>query len=139
MPTRQMLRTYYVYDQGLKDRDYLGGIPVKLVDNHLIVAMTYQQAEYWIGLGTIGPIPLSDVTNPARRTLLHQLSGGRIPIEPGGAPSHVVRNAWQNPNTMADKLAQGFHPAFGTTVTTEEQRKRAKSGRPQYTEGGGKG
>jgi hypothetical protein len=125
IPMKTSLRTYYVYDDGLRERDYLGGIPVKWRDGYTVVAMLPQQAEYWIARGTIGPVPLAEVTGN-NRAMLHQLSGGRIPTEEGMV-EHVVRNARQDPNTMADKVAQGYHPILGTTTTTEEQRAQAKA------------
>ncbi len=139
LPPRYMLKTFYVYDSGLRERDYLCGFPVKLDPQTglLFVLMTAKQAEYWVTLGTLGPIPLSEVKG-TRRAMLHQLSGGRIPVEEGGKPTHVMRNAVENPNVTAQKLAEGYHPVTGTTQTTEDQRRHSKSSKTQTSFFGGR-
>jgi hypothetical protein len=146
VPPRSSLRTFYVYDPGLTARDYLGGVPVKQLGDHLIVAMIDKQAEYWVRLGSIGPVPLEQV-NPDQRRFLHQLSGGRIPQEKGAQPKHVIRTAVQDPNTMARKLTEGYHPAFGRKMTeshpafgtiSEEDRKSASTAKQRFGASGGK-
>ena len=111
IPPKAALKMFYVYDPGAGLE--IGTFPVRHKDGHRIVMMTDAQANYWITTGTIGSVPLKQVAEGTKRSMLHQLSGGRIPTKEGGKPGTLKRNAVQNPGTMARALTEGYHPATG--------------------------
>jgi hypothetical protein len=143
MPPKALLREYYIYDPGT--RDTIGGF--RVINNKQgdrVVLMTDLQAGYWVSAGVIGRIKLSDVSNTVRNNL-HQMSGGRIPLQEGDkvklhmgkrTRTPVARTAKQNPNTMADKLTEGYHPVLGTTQTNEDERRRSPQQARHLSEGG---
>jgi hypothetical protein len=143
IPPKALLREYHIYDPGT--RNEIGGFRViKNKDGDRVVLMTDLQAGYWVSAGVIGRIKLSDV-NPTVRGNLHQMSGGRIPLKEGDkvklrmgqrTRTPVARTAKQNPNTMADKMTEGYHPVLGTTQTSEEERRRSPQQARQISEGG---
>jgi hypothetical protein len=141
------LHEYYIYDPGVKED--LGGMRVVInKDGERVVLLTDSQAGYWVASGVIGRIPLSKVS-VNKRTQIHQSTGGRVPLKAEDKPAPmrptsvqglkqtilgpvklsgrtpVRRTAVQNPNTMARKLTEGFHPVLGTTVTSNIERQRA--------------
>ena len=81
LPPRYMLKTFYIYDPGLKERDYLAGFPVKREPETglLFVLMTAKQAEYWVTLGTMGPVPRVVLRMP-RRSSTSRFRRTRLPI-----------------------------------------------------------
>lgn len=124
------LKTYYVYDPGVGET--IGGERVKTdAKGRKIVALNDGQADYLIQAGAVGKTPLAEVGGE-QRAHLHQVMGGRIPATPDGAPGKPTRTARQDPNTMASKLAEGFHPVLGTTQTTEADRTRPM-GKPRIS------
>ena len=121
------LKTYYDYDPGVGET--LGGERVKTdAKGRRVVTLNDGQADYLIHAGAVGRTPLEDVS-AEHRSHLHQVMGGRIPREPGGDAPGPVRNAKQNPNTMAAALTDGFHPVLVTTESTDVDRKRSRGGK----------
>lgn len=118
---------YFVYDPGVGET--LGGVRVKTdAKGRRVVSLNAGQADYLIQAGAVGKVPLEQVSAETRAHL-HQVSGGRIPRVHGGDAPGPVRNAKQNPNTMAAALTQGFHPVLGTTESSDADRKRSRGGR----------
>jgi len=121
MPPKAAIKKFYIYDPGVKTE--IGTFRVKTeADGRKVVFMTDGQASHWLVNGSIGKVPLDQVAG-SQRAMLHQQSGGRIP-RADGRRTKLVRNAIQDPNTMAAALTEGFHPATGTRVTTDNDRAR---------------
>jgi hypothetical protein len=132
---------FYIYNASIGRE--LGGFKVINEERHGVqsgeryVMLTLAQAEYWMANGTIGPQPLSHVTNE-HRDQLHQLSGGRIPKHEGdvvlthqvrsmGIPGKTgklfkvstIRNAVQTEHAKADGLKVGLDPKTGKPAETQ--------------------
>ena len=109
-PLRAELKTYYIFDAGVKD--VLGGVKVKQIGDQRTVQLTAQQAQYWIQVGAIGEQPLA-AASPELRTHLNQVSGGRIPLEEGGKSTRPKLSAIEPAATSPGELVAGSHPVTG--------------------------
>jgi hypothetical protein len=59
MPTRELLKEYYIHDRSIGSE--LGGAPVKARNKDRVVMLLPSQAEYWLDQGAIG-----DAAPPAK-------------------------------------------------------------------------